>query len=179
MTAEVTALRAALETVFTQRLWLSRPSAADLEAVWAIHADPRAQEHNPHGPLTNRGSAVAMLDEWIATWGERGVGYWTVRLREDGSIIGFGGIELETFHVRSVLNLYYRLSPEAWGRGYASELVARAIDTACLHFPDLPIVARIRDANAAARRVAESGGLERREDLDTEHVVYTLGWTSS
>jgi ribosomal-protein-alanine N-acetyltransferase len=177
VTSDVTALRAALETVFTERLWLSRPSAADLDAVWAIHGDPRAREQNPHEPLTDRASAVAMLDEWIATWGERGVGYWAVRLREDGSIIGFGGIQFQTFHERTVLNLYYRLSPEAWGCGYASELVARAIDTACLHFPDLPIVARIRAANAAARRVAESGGMERREDLDTEHVVYALGWT--
>jgi len=91
-------------------------------------------------------------------------------------VIGFGGIGLMTWREREILNVYYRFSPSVWGNSYASEVVRTAIKLAQRWLPDFPLVVRTRPANAAARRVAEKSGFERRPDLDCEFVIYSLGW---
>jgi hypothetical protein len=42
--------------------------------------------------------------------------------------------------------------------------------------PYWPVVVRTREKNVAARHVAERAGLQRRSDLDTEHVVFVSDW---
>lgn len=74
------------------------------------------------------------------------------------------------------MNLYYRFTPSAWGQGYATELARTAVALAQTHFPHWPVIARTRAGNIASMRVAERAGLARRPDLDTEHIVYALGW---
>ncbi|MBJ7603114.1 MAG: GNAT family N-acetyltransferase [Candidatus Dormibacteraeota bacterium] len=81
-----------------------------------------------------------------------------------------------TWREREILNVYYRFSPSVWGNSYASEVVRTAIKLAQRWLPDFPLVVRTRPANAAARRVAEKSGFERRPDLDCEFVIYSLDW---
>jgi len=40
------------------------------------------------------------------------------------------------------------------------------------------VIARTRPTNIASIRTAERAGLVRRPDLDTEHIVFALGWRS-
>jgi len=82
-----------------------------------------------------------------------------------------------TWRDRDVLNLYYRLRPDAWGRGYATEVARTAVGLARSYMPHLPVIARTRLANIASIRTTERAGLVRRPDLDTEHIVFALGWT--
>jgi RimJ/RimL family protein N-acetyltransferase len=56
-------------------------------------------------------------------------------------------------------NLYYRLTPPAWGRGLAAELVTAAIDAAHTVAPDRPVVAYLLEHNAESRGRAERSGL--------------------
>jgi RimJ/RimL family protein N-acetyltransferase len=96
---------------------------------------------------------------------------------QEKEIIGFGGIERQVWRERDVLNLYYRFTPGAWGRGYATELARTAVALARTHLSTWPVVARIRAKNIPSIRTAERAGLMRRPDLDTEHIVFALGWT--
>jgi ribosomal-protein-alanine N-acetyltransferase len=108
------------ETVIsTARLSLDRLSVVDFDAMWSIHADPLTSEFNPAGPLSNRSDAQRMFGEWIGHWHEHGFGYWTVR--DVSGVVGFTGIRFSTWDDRTVLNLSYRYTPSAWGRGYATE----------------------------------------------------------
>ncbi len=75
-----------------------------------------------------------------------------------------------------MLNLYYRFTPSAWGKGYATELARTAVALAREHLPQWPVIALTRVENTASIRTAERAGLLRRSDLDTEHVVFALGW---
>src|SRR5258708_11738405 len=90
--------------------------------------------------------------------------------------IGFGGVEHRVWREREVLNLYYRFTPSAWGQGYATELARTAVSLARIYLPQWPVVARTRANNIPSIRTAERAGLVRRPDLDTEHVVFALGW---
>ncbi|MGI8563964.1 MAG: GNAT family N-acetyltransferase [Candidatus Dormibacter sp.] len=112
----------------------------------------------------------------IELWDRYGFGHWAVSAELEPAVIGFGGIGRMTWREREILNVYYRFSPSVWGNGYACEVLRAAIKLWQRWLPDLPLVVRTRPANVAARRVAEKSGLERRTDLDCEHVIYALGW---
>lgn len=66
----------------------------------------------------------------------------------------------------NVLNPFYRFAASAWGQGFASEAVTAVTDWVSRHVTDLPLIARVRPANAASQRVAVRAGLMRAEHLD-------------
>jgi RimJ/RimL family protein N-acetyltransferase len=57
-------------------------------------------------------------------------------------------------------NLYYRLTPAAWGRGLAAELVDAALQAVRAVDPDRPVVAYLLEHNAESRGRAERSRLE-------------------
>lgn len=114
----------------------------------------------------------------VSFWETFGFGIWAVTLAQEEKVIGFGGVEHRLWRDRDVLNLYYRLTPGAWGQGYATELAQTAVNLARTYLSAWPIVARTRATNIPSIKTALRAGLVRRPDLDTEHVVFALGWTS-
>ncbi len=169
-------LSAIFDEVWTERLILRRPWADDGHAMFAVHGDPATNQYNPAGPDPDLATSEEILRQWQRHWEDNGFGYWTVMLAHTAKVIGFGGIMHVTWRDRDTLNLYYRLTPNAWGQGYATELARAAIALARTYLPLLPVVARTRPANTASMRTAEKAGLQRRPDLDTEHIVFALGW---
>jgi RimJ/RimL family protein N-acetyltransferase len=72
-------------------------------------------------------------------------------------VIGTGGCALRVG--TSWWNLYYRLTPAAWGRGLAAELVDAALEAAHAVAPDRPVVAYLLEHNVQSRGRAERAGL--------------------
>ncbi|MHA6805523.1 GNAT family N-acetyltransferase [Salinifilum ghardaiensis] len=158
-----------------------QPRPSDLEALLAIHGDPRTNRHNPRGPLRDREEGRALLEEWIDDWRRCGIGYWTVTASPDvpgetgapgevgargnpggggpGSIAGFGGPRYLAAGSARVFNLYYRFAPDRWGRGWASALARHAVGAAHRADRGTPVIARMEPANRASERVAEKAGL--------------------
>lgn len=172
----VTDLAAIFDVVRTSRLVLRRPRDGDAPALFAIDGDPATHRFTPTGPAPDLASCEQRLRRWLAHWEEEGYGYWTVTLPETEQIIGFGGVAHDRWRDRDVLNLFYRLTPSAWGRGYAAELARTAVALAREQLPPWPVIARARPGNVPAIRTAERAGLRRQPDLDTEHVILALGW---
>ncbi|MFE5834040.1 MULTISPECIES: GNAT family N-acetyltransferase [unclassified Streptomyces] len=80
--------------------------------------------------------------------------------RRDAEPPGSGGAELG-----------FLLLPEAWGRGYAAEACAAALDWFAGAFPGEPLALRTRTANARAMRLAAKLGfteVERSEEYGAE-----------
>ena len=102
----------------------------------------------------------------VGHWARDGLGYWTARLRGDlpdagltaGSVVGTGGCAVRLGD--TWWNLYYRLTPRAWGRGLAAELVTAALDAAHTVAPDRPVIAYLLEHNRESRGRAERAGLE-------------------
>jgi len=170
-------LAAVFADVRTARLTLRRPRPGDGPAMFAIHGDPLTNRHNPAGPDPDPQTSAATLRDWVRRWEINGYGYWAVARAGTEGIIGFGGVERQTWRDRDVLNLYYRLTPDVWGQGYATEVAQTAVGLAQVYLPHLPVIARTRPANIASQRTAERAGLRRRPAVDTAHIVFALGWT--
>jgi RimJ/RimL family protein N-acetyltransferase len=149
----------------TARLQLDAVVAEDLDEHFALMSDPGVWAHLPSGRHTDRAQTATGIEHSVGHWARDGLGYWTARLRDDlpgtplpaGAVVGTGGCALRVG--TSWWNLYYRLTPPAWGRGLAAELVTAALDAARAVDPDRPVVAYLLEHNAESRGRAEKAGL--------------------
>jgi RimJ/RimL family protein N-acetyltransferase len=103
-----------------------------------------------------------MIDRAAAGWRVHGLDSWTVRLAlpvagvAAGAVVGLGGVSpREPDH----WNLGYRLAPDVWGHGLATELALAAVEAAHEHAPDRPVVVRALATNPASLAVARRAGL--------------------
>jgi ribosomal-protein-alanine N-acetyltransferase len=155
------------EELRTARLLLRRPTAADIDAIFAIHSDPRACVHNPSDLIAQHEEAEELYHRWNGWWRRFGYGYWVVQSHGSTVQLGFCGIKPMELTGMKTLNLFYRLVPSAWGQGLAGEAATAVVTWASGHVPDLPLIARVRPANVASQHVAIRAGLTRAEHLDT------------
>lgn len=141
-----------------------RVTAGDLDILHRLHGDPATNLHNPYGADSDLDTTRERLAEFLRHWEQYGFGYELIC--DDSGVIGICGARRDVWQGLHVLNLYWRLLPEVWGRGYATPAGQHALEMARAARHREPIVARIVDGNAASARVAEKLGMSRRPDLD-------------
>ncbi|WP_140875638.1 GNAT family N-acetyltransferase [Myxococcus xanthus] len=157
----------AFQRITTERLLLRAVRDSDLDAVFALHADPETNRFSVSGPMRSQEEAHRQLTLWLDDWSRHGVGYWVVERREaPGDVVGFGGVRHKVLEGRPVLNLAYRFTPRTWGTGYATEMARTALALAQRHLPDVPVVAIIHPDNEASLRVAERSGMRFERVID-------------
>lgn len=150
--------------------------AVDLDAIVRLHSDPETNLHNPDGPDADVLASRRRLDEWLRHWVQHGYGYELAL--EDEQCVGICGVRRDRWQQHQVLNLYWRLLPEHWGRGLSAVLGEHALSTARrVRAGDELVVARMLPGNIRSRRVAERLRMRRRFDLDgsadgAQHIVY-------
>jgi [ribosomal protein S5]-alanine N-acetyltransferase len=154
------------QCVRTERLTLRCPNADDSLAFFQVDGDPETNRFSPYGPAPDLAASEERLLEWLQRWQEDGYGYWALAVQPDTAVLGFGGVRRIVWQDQTVLNLYYKLQPTIWRRGYATELARIAVSLAQTHLPLLPIIARARQYNLASQRTAEQG-------------VFSVGQTST
>ncbi|WP_424708305.1 GNAT family N-acetyltransferase [Kitasatospora acidiphila] len=154
------------EELTTTRLSLRRPTAADIDAIFAIHNDPATCVHNPSDALAQRHDAQQLYQRWNDQWQRCGYGYWVVRHHDMTRQLGFCGVKPMDLAGMKILNLFYRFDASTWGQGLATEAATVVAAWAARQVPDLPLIARVRPDNIASQRVAIRAGLNRAEHLD-------------
>jgi RimJ/RimL family protein N-acetyltransferase len=151
--------------LLTARLRLDAVVPDDLDEHVALMSDADVWKHLPSGRHTSPEQTMAGMEHSLRHWATDGLGYWTARLREDlpeagldaGAMAGTGGCAVRVG--TSWWNLYYRLTPPAWGLGLAAELVTAAIDAAHAVAPERPVIAYLLEHNVESRGLAERAGL--------------------
>lgn len=115
----------------TPRLILRPWEARDLAPFAALNADPEVMRHFP-GTLTRERS-----DTLVANLGARalvdGFGFLAAERRGDGAFLGMIGtarVRMPGLALDGAVEVGWRLARAHWGRGYATEGAAAAIDHA-------------------------------------------------
>lgn len=166
--------------ITTARLTLRAPRPEDLHTLVTLHADPAVNRFcacaGPHTPEAMR----AQLQDWLAHWEAHGFGHWAIAERSDpGTLIGFGGLMHRSVGGHAGLYLYYRIQPQAWGRGLASEMVRQALELAFDELGEPSVLAAVLPTNAPTRRTLEGQGLRLKGALSdapgqTASLLYEL-----
>lgn len=165
----------------TRRLVLRPPRDSDLDTLMALYADPAVNRFcaaaTPHG----RAATETQLQAWIDHWQTRGFGHWAIAEREQpDTLIGFGGLMHRSVAGHAGLYLYYRITPQAWGRGLASEMSLYAFAQAFEQRHESTVVAAVLPNNAPTRKTLESLGLRLKGTLSggpggAAALLYELG----
>jgi RimJ/RimL family protein N-acetyltransferase len=169
----------------TERLVLRQWREADLDLFAELNADPEAMRHFPSRLTREQSDALARDISY--TLEEQGWGLWAVEVIDGPSFVGFVGLNEPRFeaHFLPAIEVGWRLSPERWGQGYATEAARAAVAFGFAELELDEIVAMIAPANTRSRRVAERLDMTRdpADDFDhprvppgplRKHVLYRL-----
>ena len=153
----------------TERLVLREWRDEDRAPFAALNADARVVEFLSK-PL-DRAESDAFVDRIIGHWADDGHGLWAVEVRDDGRFIGFVGLAAPNFEAAFTpcVEVGWRLSPEAWGHGYATEAAREALRFGFEDLDLMEIVSFTVPANARSRAVMERIGLTRDPADDFDH----------
>lgn len=145
-----------IASVQTDRVLLRPPTMNDAEAFHTVESDVRLWSLYPELCPATREATDDKLAWMVEHWDTHGFGTWLVEL--DGAIVGSGGPRFHDLDGEQVVNVYYRISPDAQGQGIATIIVNAVLAMAPSVAPGAAIVIRTDPRNVAARRVAEKCG---------------------
>jgi ribosomal-protein-alanine N-acetyltransferase len=158
----------------TDRLILREWRKADRAPFAAMNADPAVMEHFP-APLT-RSQSDAFVERITEHLAEHGFGLWALERRSTGEFLGFTGLAVPRFaaHFTPAVEVGWRLSRQAWGRGYATEAARAALNAGFSDFGLAEIVSFTVPANLRSRAVMERLGMTHEEADDFDHPALPL-----
>lgn len=112
----------------TARLILRPFRDADRDAFAAINGDPRVSDWLG-GPI-DRAASDAVVDRVNAHIAAYGYGFWAAERKADARLIGLIGLKPmeDDLPPAPAVEIGWRLAPDAWGQGFATEGGAAALD---------------------------------------------------
>ncbi len=140
----------------TKNLKLCRARRDDVPDLFSFLGDASAMAltHVDHSSKDCR--RRVMVHEYFRR--RDGCAPWVVRESDTNRIIGWGGLYQDPFEPGWGFEVGYFFHPEAWGKGYASQLVAAALAVADddLKLPEVHAMAHLQ--NHGSQRVLEKAG---------------------
>jgi RimJ/RimL family protein N-acetyltransferase len=145
----------------TERLRLEPWAPAHLDGLGVLNADPRVMRYIGGVPQT-RAEVAAGIERQRGLWAANGFGWWSFLDRVTGDVLGAGCIQHLAHGAGNPLEIGWRLRPDRWGQGLASE-AARAMAGFAFDRLDSPILIAVAvPENTASRRVMERLGMRYR-----------------
>lgn len=140
----------------TEHLLLRELTTADAELVHALHSIPEVDEYNTLGIPATLAETEALLNGWIAMQHESPQKKYVFMIVSDqDEFVGLFGLNIgETKYSRA--EVWYKLHPSFWGRGYATEALK-----AVLHFVFNTLGLHRIEAGCATQNVASARVLEK------------------
>ena len=170
----------------TDRLILRPWRDEDIEAWVDLCADERVMEFFPS--TVERSESVRTALRLRERLDRDGYGWWVVQRRSDPKFIGAIALQEVPFEAAftPALEIGWRMSVAAWGKGYATEGARAALQFAFEQLEWDEVVAMTSTLNGRSRRVMERLGMTRdpRDDFENPriepghplrpHVLYRL-----
>jgi len=154
----------------TERLVLRPWREADREAFAAINGDPRVGDWL--GGAIDRAASDAVMDRITAHMAEHGFGFWAAERKADARVIGMIGlaaVKAEALPVGPAIEMGWRLAPDAWGGGYATEGARGALDWGFANLDAEEIIAFTARSNLNSQAVMRRIGMVAAPERDFDH----------
>jgi RimJ/RimL family protein N-acetyltransferase len=159
----------------TERLILREWREQDRAPFAAMSADPAVMEFLR--ALPTREACDQWIDYQIAHHVEHGFGFWVVEARTSGAFLGTVGLFRIFFDApfTPAVEIGWRLARDHWGKGYATEAAAAALDHGFGPLGLAEIVAFTVPANRRSERVMQRLGMRRDAAGDFDHPRVAAG----
>lgn len=148
----------------TPRLRMRELRESDFPAYAAMMSNPDVARYLADGRALTPVEAWRQMAVFIGHWWLRGFGVWAVEERATGNFIGrIGCFQPEGW---PGFEICYTLDRPAWGKGYASEGAAKALDYARTVLERRDICSVIRPQNEGSKHVAIKLGATLAETVE-------------
>ncbi len=161
--------------IHTERLVLRRWRDSDREPFAAMNADSAVMEHMTG--LLSREESDAFIDRVEQGFEIWGFGLWALEVPGVADCIGFTGLWPPSFdaHFTPAVEVGWRLAREHWGRGYATEAAAAALDFGFDEAGLGEVVSFTIPANVRSIAVMERLGMTHNPADDFDHPRLPAG----
>ena len=155
--------------IATQRLALRAWTEADLDQFARLNADLRVMEYFPK--TLSRTESDELAARIRASIEKHGFGFWAAEAPGVASFIGMIGLNVPSFEApfTPCVEIGWRLAPQFWGQGYASEGARAALAYGFERLGLNEVVSFTVPANIRSRAVMKRIGMSRSAADDFLH----------
>jgi len=162
-------------TVRTERLVLRGWRPEDRAPYAALRADPAVAEYLGGG--LDRAASDAAIAAYEGHWAREGFGMWAIEVPGVAPLAGAVGLERvpAALPFAPAVEVAWRLHPQHWGHGYATEAAAAALDYGFGEAGLDEIIAFTTTLNTRSQAVMERIGMVHDPDGDFDHPALPEG----
>lgn len=164
----------------TDRLLMRPPVASDEVALFEIQNNADAMQYTYSAP--DLPATIAFLKRYRDRFEIDGYMPWTVALKAEDRIIGWGGLNRDPEEPHWGPEVAYFIHQDYWGRGFATDIVDAALGVAFEHVGLEEVTAFTRPANIGSQRVIAKSGFEFVQYVPkierNQYVITSSAWRS-
>ncbi|HEV7252304.1 MAG TPA: GNAT family N-acetyltransferase [Mesorhizobium sp.] len=156
----------------TERLRLRKWEERDRGAFFRLNSDPTIMEF--FGVRRSRKEADARMDEWREQIAATGFGFGAMELKQTGQAVGIAGLHVTTnvpAFPAGAMEIGWRLVPELWGNGLATEAARALLDHAFGRLGQARVIAMAVWNNERSVAVMRRLGMRHLQGADFDHPV--------
>jgi RimJ/RimL family protein N-acetyltransferase len=160
----------------TERLVLERWAPEHAAGLAEVNARPEVMRFLNGGVPLRQAESDAVSERVADHWADYGFGLWAVIVRDTGRMAGFAGICHPLWlpaHAREV-EVGWRLHPDVWGQGYATEAGREALRVGFRERGLRQIMALVHTNNRRSAAVATRLGMPWEQRLPHPHRPHDL-----
>jgi len=159
----------------TDRLTIREFNLEDINALAALCGDELVMEFSTDGPLTLEQTKEKLEKRILAHYAEHRFGLWAVVY--ESSVIGYAGLITQQIDGEQLVELGYRLLPNYWGKGLATEAGAAILKYGFEQLNLDKIISIVEEQNVRSVSVVKRLGMHHWKDADfhgTRCQIYLL-----
>ncbi len=163
----------------TERLILRALQPTDVVGFFEMDSNREVHQYLGNSPIKTMEQALENINNIIQQYKDNGIGRWAVIEKSSGHFIGWSGLKLITTEVNNHVNFYdvgYRLHPNFWGKGYATESAKAAIAYGFTQMNLTEIIGIADTKNVQSRRALEKCGLRFIENFEFPLWTTSCDW---
>ena len=151
------------EPLETDRILLRPFTESDLDALALLMGNAEVMRFSLVGAISREESA-GVLSRFMATYAEHGYGMFAVQQKSVGTVVGYCGFLRQVIREQTELEIAFRLLPDIWGQGIATEAARLVRDYGLRTLGLSRLICIIDPRNHAAIHVAQHIGMTFREE---------------
>ncbi len=152
-------------SIKSERLTFSCFKEADCDDMFAIQSNPEMVKYTPDEPWKSMDDWNKFFNFASYFYGEKKSRpdwfryFFAIREKNNNRVIGYCGLGAPEYD-RSVTEVFYSITPDKWGMGYATESANSMLKFGFEELKLNEIVGFREDGNPASGRVLEKAGLK-------------------
>lgn len=155
----------------TERLILREFTIDDLDAFAALMADPKVMRFSLNGPMKNMAQVKEYFQKRILNhYAQYGYGLYAIFYKKDNCFIGSIGLMTQNIDDEDKVELGYRLHPQYWGKGLATEACLAICNYAFTQLGLDELISIIDPKNIRSLGVAKRVGMKYLKDASFHNI---------